>query len=73
MIESNTWQSVNPESNTPHHGRLGHSAVTFQKSMIIFGGEKSYNKHLKMRECLSDVKTFNFGSFIEDSQQWNYV
>jgi len=44
--------------------------------MIIFGGEKLYNTHLKVRECLNDVRMFSAGKLCKltlkgiDKYEW---
>ena len=60
-----TWTKVEPKGDLPE-GRLGHSACYYQNRVIIFGGEKKYNTHLRLRECLNDVY-----SFSTDSQTWS--
>lgn len=63
--------------------RLGHSAVCYKKHLLIYGGEYLYNDHLKIRDCLGDVKIIDFetreyktlrthGDFIENRRNHAY-
>lgn len=36
-------------------GRLGHTSNAYKKSIVVFGGERKFNKTLKIRNCLSDA------------------
>lgn len=39
--------------------RFGHTAHVFRKVIVVFGGEKLYNSHMKMRECFSEIRVYN--------------
>lgn len=49
-IKNNYWHTVEIK-NGPVEGRLGHSALLYKQSMIIFGGAGMFNKRIKLREC----------------------
>ena len=61
FIGNLTWRKAQTAGDGPQYGRYGHTAVVYNRKMYVFGGEKKYNSHLKQHECLSDVKSFNFG------------
>ena len=39
--------------------RFGHTAVEWNKKMIVFGGEHEFNKYSGLRICLNDVNMFS--------------
>ena len=57
--------------------RMGHTALPYKRQLLIYGGEYLYNDHLKVRDCLGDIKMIDFdtqeiknirtyGDFIEN-------
>lgn len=57
--------------------RLGHSATVYRRQLLIYGGENLYNFHLKIRDCLGDLRLIDletnecrnlrtYGDFIEN-------
>jgi hypothetical protein len=44
--------------------RSGHTSTVFENKLIIFGGEKCYNRRMRLRECLNDVMFFNMDTHI---------
>jgi len=46
-------------NNSQTQGWFGHSAVVYKSSLIIFGGERLYNRSAKLWECFNDFKVFD--------------
>jgi len=63
-----TWTKDAPQGDVPMFGRYGHTADAFYNSIVIFGGEKSYNSLLNIRECLNDVRLYT-----PERQEWKYM
>ncbi len=58
-----SWEKIQTSKNI-YDGiaRANHSSCVVGANLIIvFGGERSYDSRLKIRECLSDIKIFNAG------------
>lgn len=49
------WDRLEVKGELPLTGRYGHTANTYKNKLYILGGEKGYNKHLKMKELLNDL------------------
>ena len=58
-IENRSWRKIESWGEAPDQGRSGHTACVYEKEIIVFGGEKRYNKILNVRECQSDVRLFS--------------
>lgn len=52
------WRK-NTDSNCHIEGRFGHSANKHKNSIIIFGGEKQFNYHMKIRSCFNEFLQYN--------------
>ncbi len=50
---------VKEDSYKPTEGRAGHTASAYKNKIIFFGGERSYNEHLKIRLCYTDFMAYN--------------
>ncbi|KAL4486350.1 hypothetical protein ABPG72_007136 [Tetrahymena utriculariae] len=62
------WFDLNQEGDQPSEGRQGHSLVCYKNSLVLFGGERKYNKNVRIRECFSDCRIFNI-----NTRQWTLV
>lgn len=52
----------------PEGGRAGHSIICWKNGFLIFGGEKKYNKELKIRECFNDLRYLNLRTL-----EWKWI
>lgn len=52
----------------PSGGRAGHSIFLWKTGMLVFGGEKKYNKQSKIRECFNDLRFLNFSNL-----EWKWI
>jgi N-acetylneuraminic acid mutarotase len=55
-VEKWVWTKI-PQK--PIKGRFGHSSLTWQNSIIIFGGEFGFNNTTKKRECTNEMFSFD--------------
>lgn len=61
------WEKLYPSGVEPEP-RFGHSALEYQKKIIVFGGGTNFNTVHKLRECLNGVKVFH-----PDKNLWEYL
>lgn len=52
----------------PNGGRVGHSVFPWKNGFLIYGGEKRYNKEMKIRECFNDLRYLNLNTF-----EWKWI
>ena len=64
LLDALTWTRIPNQGDIPTWGRFGHSADSYKKSVVVFGGQKHYNIGLRLRECLNDVKLFRTGKSL---------
>ncbi|EAR84527.1 kelch motif protein (macronuclear) [Tetrahymena thermophila SB210] len=62
------WFDLNQDGDQPSEGRQGHSLVCYKNQLVLFGGERKYNKNVRIRECFSDCRIFNL-----NTRQWTLV
>ena len=57
------------EGNFPYHGRYCHSFTVYLKRyLVVFGGEKKYNKSINIRECMSDIWVYDIQKNV-----WQFI
>lgn len=49
------WERLDVKGSQP---RFGHTALEYEKSLIVFGGSTEYNQAYKLRECISGIYQF---------------
>jgi hypothetical protein len=53
------WSRVDGSGEVPTVGRNNHTAIRYNRSLVVFGGEKFYDPGTKKRECHNDMQVFN--------------
>ena len=48
--------------------RFGHTTTKWRKKLILFGGQKKYNKTMKLRECFNDL-----WCYLPETGDWKYL
>ena len=61
------WEKLYPGGVEPEP-RFGHSALEYQKKIIVFGGGTNFNTVHKLRECLNGIKIFH-----PEKNLWEYL
>ena len=52
--EDCTWEEINAYGDLPAP-RRGHTLVRYHRELILYGGEKCFNEHLRVREVMGDL------------------
>ena len=58
-VDSWKWKKIEYRSDSDFEGRFGHVCLPYKNGLVLYGGEKHYNKVLRVRECFNDVRYFN--------------
>ena len=61
------WEKLYPTGVEPEP-RFGHSALEYQKKILVFGGGTNFNTVHKLRECLNGIKIFH-----PEKNMWEYM
>ncbi|KAL4481097.1 hypothetical protein ABPG72_015052 [Tetrahymena utriculariae] len=68
-LDFQTWKWINMDQAAQlQEGRYGHTGHQYKKDLLVFGGEKKYNSHLKMRQCFNDIQIYEFSK-----NSWNQI
>ena len=68
ILENSEWKKLDILGESLTSGRFGHISAAYKSGFIIHGGEKEFNKALKVRDCLNDVRYFNI-----ESKEWKFL